>query len=399
MAVADAVNIEKQIADKSNSKLVYLNLCSQEVLRRPDNVDIDQAKESKPSLESECPPDKACEENNDSTFDLDVNEALRKAGLMEDSPSNSPNRPTEGIQNETSSAEKIDEEGPDSIFEVDSHPELDIYGDFEYNLEDDDFIGAGSLNVSNNQQEPKIKLLFSSLNTQKPNGSLDLPNRDISAGVEIKAAAGSSGLLNSLNITTAEDSTLDNRVDDCNVRNSSGGDNDEEPSLAECEELYGPDKEPLVQKFPETLSVSPNGLSFKKELLPGENGDAGRNDTTKNLGQPIGDSVESLEPTTNGSKQPSLKKEKTTRSDAKQSEPNGEVMKKVEAYIKEHIRPLCKSGVISVEQYRWAVGKTTEKVMKYHSKEKNANFLIKEGEKVKKLAEQYVESSQQKAKT
>jgi hypothetical protein len=68
----------------------------------------------------------------------------------------------------------------------------------------------------------------------------------------------------------------------------------------------------------------------------------------------------------------------------------------VEAYIKEHIRPLCKSGVISVKQYRWAVGKTTEKVMKFHQKDKNANFLIKEGDKVKKLAEQYIEAAQKK---
>lgn len=68
----------------------------------------------------------------------------------------------------------------------------------------------------------------------------------------------------------------------------------------------------------------------------------------------------------------------------------------VEAYIKEHIRPLCKSGVISPEQYRWTVLKTTEKVMKYHSKAKNANFLIKEGEKVKRLAEQYVEAAQKR---
>lgn len=66
----------------------------------------------------------------------------------------------------------------------------------------------------------------------------------------------------------------------------------------------------------------------------------------------------------------------------------------VEAYIKEHIRPLCKSGVINVEQYRWAVGKTTDKIMKHHQKDKTANFLIKEGEKVKKLAEQYVEAAQ-----
>lgn len=71
----------------------------------------------------------------------------------------------------------------------------------------------------------------------------------------------------------------------------------------------------------------------------------------------------------------------------------------VEAYIKEHIRPLCKSGIITAEQYRWAVAKTTDKVMKYHSNAKNANFLIKEGEKVKKLAEQYVEAAaQQKGK-
>lgn len=56
------------------------------------------------------------------------------------------------------------------------------------------------------------------------------------------------------------------------------------------------------------------------------------------------------------------------------------------------------SGVIIVEQYRWAVGKTTEKVMKYHSKDKNANFLIKEGEKVKRLAEQYVETAPQMPK-
>lgn len=65
----------------------------------------------------------------------------------------------------------------------------------------------------------------------------------------------------------------------------------------------------------------------------------------------------------------------------------------MEAYIKEHIRPLCKSGVITTEQYRWAVGKTTDKVMKYHYKAKDASFLIKEGEKVKKLAEQYVEAA------
>ncbi|KAK1575284.1 hypothetical protein Q3G72_004124 [Acer saccharum] len=57
----------------------------------------------------------------------------------------------------------------------------------------------------------------------------------------------------------------------------------------------------------------------------------------------------------------------------------------------EHIRPLCKSSVKTVEQYQSTVAITTDKVMKYHSNAKNANFLIKEGEKVKKLPEQYIE--------
>ena len=68
----------------------------------------------------------------------------------------------------------------------------------------------------------------------------------------------------------------------------------------------------------------------------------------------------------------------------------------VEMFVKEHIRPLCKSGVITVDQYRWAVTKTTDKVMNFHRDAKNASFLIKEGDKVKKLALQYVEAAQQK---
>jgi hypothetical protein len=68
----------------------------------------------------------------------------------------------------------------------------------------------------------------------------------------------------------------------------------------------------------------------------------------------------------------------------------------VEVFVKEHIRPLCKSGVITVDQYRWAVSKTTGKVTNFHRDAKNANFLIKEGDKVKKLALQYAEAAQQK---
>ncbi|KAK4486345.1 hypothetical protein RD792_009016 [Penstemon davidsonii] len=391
LAVADAVNIEKQVADRSNSKLVYVNLCSQELKRRSDNISSDKAKDSnssdissdkaKDSNSSDTLFDRASEEANNTSLVLAVDEALRNAGLMSDSPPNSPNHPTDGTENEVGSQEKIEEEGPDNIFEVDSNPELDIYGDFEYDLEDDDFIGASTLNISKLQpEEPKIKMVFSSLNPEKPDETLEIQVHDEERDVE--ASNGSSCLLDSHNQISDGTSNVDSKTD---PGHNSLVDGDEEPSLAECEELYGPDKEPLSVKYPETI------------LNQGLTGDT-RDKGSKHMEKDANCSQSKESPSKIQKTENAMKNEKTSKCGTKESEKSNSVVKKVEAYIKEHIRPLCKSGVITIEQYRWAVGKTTEKVMKYHSKEKNANFLIKEGEKVKKLAEQYVESAQQKAK-
>ncbi|CAA0838233.1 Uncharacterized protein SHERM_04842 [Striga hermonthica] len=367
LAVADAVNIEKQVADRSHSKLVYLNLCSQELSRRADDINSSS--------------DAATEESNNnnnnnidsSPLDLGVEEALRRAGLVSDSPPTSPNHPTDDITNDNNnnnykvcSADSSDDEGPENVIEAEPHSELDIYGDFEYSLEDDDFIGAGSLSTNSKPQPepPKLKLLFSSI---KPEKSDEKALAELSGPVESRNDVGTGG------------PDLDNSKDEGLIRNSAVDDSEKELLMAECEELYGPDKEPLVEKYP--LAVSDNkpfdGLSE-------ENG------SNKRLGQ-----IQS--PSNIKDKNNAVKKDRTAKADTKPLE-SSMIMKKVEAYIKEHVRPLCKSGVITVEQYRWAVGKTTEKVMKYHSKEKNANFLIKEGEKVKKLAEQYVEASQQLTK-
>ncbi|KAG8382120.1 hypothetical protein BUALT_Bualt05G0043500 [Buddleja alternifolia] len=376
LAVADAVNIEKEVADRSNSKLVYVNLCSQELLRRSYDLKSDKAKEANPSSTTESVSDGESEEANTNSLDLEVDEALKKAGLMSDSPPSSPDHPTEEINNKGE---------PDNVFEVDSHPEIDIYGDFEYNLEDDDFIGASAVNISKLQpEESKIKMVFSSLQPEKPNRL-----------VEAEALDGLSGPLESRDKTIGGESTVDRGIEESLVQNSSV-DNDEEPSVDECEELYGPDKEPLIVKYPEIVSITRCDQAVNHESH-GENGEKGSEQPSEGHVQNLDGSKQSPSDSKKGENP--IKKEKTTKSDAKQSEHNSNVMKKVEAYIKEHVRPLCKSGVITVEQYRWAVGKTTEKIMKYHSKEKNANFLIKEGEKVKKLAEQYVEAAQQKAKS
>ncbi|KZV31504.1 hypothetical protein F511_07355 [Dorcoceras hygrometricum] len=400
LAVADAVNIEKEVADRSNSKLVYVNLCSQELMRRSDNLNSDRNKESNLCSSSEVAlPDKAAHETNCIFSDLVVEDALRSAGLMSDSPPNSPTGPVNDIKKESGS-EKSDDEGPDNVFEADSHPELDIYGDFEYNLEDDDFIGAGGPKISELQPESKIKMVFSSLNLTKTNGILGI---HVPEGIaDIGALKGSSDLLESQNKLSGGSSVANGGFEDYHPVKSSLVDGNEEPSLADCEELYGPDKEPLIVKYPDSLSTTPVDQIVNRTLL------VDSADAEKDSGLASENHVENSD-VANSNSSPMLeesssclrkredvtKKEKKSYDDAKkQSNSGNSVMHKVEAYIKEHIRPLCKSGVITVEQYRWAVQKTTEKVMKYHAKEKNANFLIKEGEKVKKLAEQYVEAAQ-----
>lgn len=87
-----------------------------------------------------------------------------------------------------------------------------------------------------------------------------------------------------------------------------------------------------------------------------------------------------------------VKVENETLNEAPQkSEKMEAVCKQVEKYVKEHIRPLHASHVITTEQYKWAVAKTTNKVMQHHTAATSADFLISEGEKVKKLAEQYLQ--------
>ncbi|KAF7828125.1 uncharacterized protein G2W53_019289 [Senna tora] len=386
LAVADAINIEKEVADRSNSKLVYMNLCSQELLHR-SNKKSNVATDTSPQVSSAALADRSeqntddgSEQNTDDpSTDTAVEIALKNAGLLSDSPPCSPHEKSE------ISIKEDDLSGPDNILELDSHPEMDIYGDFEYDLEDEDYIGASAAKVLNSQEEEsetKLKLIFSTMNLKNSETALDcadserLENNGVSQDASCSSNQYDAG---------NKDSTIDSEIGKSSV--SSEGLFSEgavEPVDTEFEELYGPDKEPLALKFPDvklrtlhgedkTETFTEGSDSHKKEQIPDQavNASESRND---NLAR---NAVENCR-----------KKGEKCDTTAEQSDSAIHVTKKVEAYIKEHIRPLFKSGVITAEQYRWAVTKTTEKVMKYHSKAKNANFLIKEGEKVKKLAEQ-----------
>ncbi|KAG6684791.1 hypothetical protein I3842_12G080200 [Carya illinoinensis] len=134
-AVADAINIEKEVADRSNSKIVYLNLCSQEMLHHSDNSKSSRATEAYTSPSAEAPIKESDQATNQISTDPVILDALRSAGLVSDSPPNSPQSEKEVLNKNDPS---IREEGPDDVFDMDSCPELDIYGDFEYDLDDED---------------------------------------------------------------------------------------------------------------------------------------------------------------------------------------------------------------------------------------------------------------------
>ncbi|KAJ0250301.1 Uncharacterized protein HA466_0144610 [Hirschfeldia incana] len=375
LAVADAINIEKVIADKSSSKVVYLNLCSQEVLHHSESKAMD-SNSVEPNTSAPLSNNGTEHVDDKDSDDLAVLQALRAAGLV-DSPPNSPNRSSEVPPDKE---DKVREVGPDNVLDIGSVPDTDIFGDFEYELDDEDYIGATkATKAAETQQDEgltKVKVVLSTVQPEKVlNQSEVLRNEETAMNQE----GTTNGEENGKSFVPVEP------VPEADAEGE--GEGGEILSLAECEELYGPGTEKLVEK-PLLERSADNVLQAKAPDSECES-NTHREFIASNFEK---SSVQEKKlpkriPNCNPSEKPS--KEEKSKDDGI----SDAIAKKVEAYIKEHIRPLFKSRVINVDQYKWAVTKTREKVMKYHSKAKSANFLIKEGDKIKKLAEQYVETA------
>ncbi|XP_022996231.1 uncharacterized protein At4g10930 isoform X2 [Cucurbita maxima] len=403
LAVADAINIEKEVADRSNSKVVYLNLCSQEILHRTDTGRLNTAAADLDSSSQANDPIDGTELATHPETDPEVQEALRTAGLLSDSPVSSPPHRTE-VDDDDAPMNDLHDDEPENVIEMDDHPDLDIYGDFEYDLEEEScFTTKATTKVLKppDEGESKLKVILSTLNTES---SIQASDAEKSETESVELLKDASCLPK--NETNVEAGTAPSEGEnEGSVAVPLNSTEVEEPSLAEYEELYGPDTEPQIKNLPgetptdERCVPTPAFRSEQKDscndgnsvlIQDGNESDIKREESVK------GAVATTVSPIPAAGECSPHKKGKSNADDNKQSDSNNSVAKKVETYIKEHVRPLCKSGIITPEQYRWAVQKTTEKVMKYHSKDKNANFLIKEGEKVKKLAEQYVESAQRK---
>ncbi|OEL32615.1 Uncharacterized protein BAE44_0006365, partial [Dichanthelium oligosanthes] len=409
LAIADAINVEKDIYERSNSKSIYVNLCFQ-ASRQPakEKSDKDTSTPTKKTeLGSDLISQKVTSENTDvsgSDMEEDLHtavvsdlkselgddiasdqtvhrhtvgfssaeEALRKAGLF-DSPPNSPEREITSVEGEC----RLEEQSKN------------LQSNHDYMVKDVCSQKDDKSSLPNDLDAANCQNL-NTLSCQQPKPNSEEQQKLTARGeTEVVTA-------NKTNATNLSE------ADRCSEQ---------------CEKSSGPGKEISVDSnMPDKVSGNVETLREMEKAassLPNQS----HKDSLPRDGEVIG-KPENLETTKekSSSEKPSLnskhqKGDKPTHiaeggDDPKKQAPDqasknipdasSSTYKKVEMFVKEHIRPLCKSGVITVDQYRWAVAKTTDKVMSFHRDAKNASFLIKEGDKVKKLALQYVEAAQQK---
>ncbi|CAL4947731.1 unnamed protein product [Urochloa decumbens] len=408
LAVADAVNVERDICERSSSKSIYVNLCSQ-ASRQPAKEKSDKDTSTltkKTELGSDLISQKVTSENtNVSGSDMEdalhravisdlktelsddieseqtvhkhtvsfssAEEALRKAGLF-DSPPNSPEREIVSVEGEC----KVEGQSKN------------LQSDHDYRVKDVSSLKDDKSPLPNDPDATHCQNL-DTVSCQRPKLNSEEQEK-----------------------LTAQGETEDVIANETNATNLAEADRCSEP----CEKSSGPGKKvsgdnnmpdkvtgnaETSRDMEKAASSLPNQshedvlerdevISKPKKLEPTKE-KSSSDKPSLNSKQPKGD-----KPTHTADGGDDLKKQAPDHGTKSTPDASSSTYKKVEMFVKEHIRPLCKSGVITVDQYRWAVAKTTDKVTSFHRDAKNANFLIKEGDKVKKLALQYVEAAQQK---
>lgn len=423
-AILTAVSKENSIYDRANTKGVYLNLCVQalslsSIVEKEASVTTEVTNEAAETSPIEAA---ALVQNEDSAVIM----ALKATGLISDSPPGSPHN--EDAQNNSY--------GNGSIFDHHNDPSLDIYGDFESNL---DSIEATEVDPSSDQKKlsingscgdpaaPKVKVILTSTAEEKSfqpvssNSVLicedlegterESSGSEMSATVEAFKIVGNNG-----NERDAGDALI-SREDEISLMVNQRKEPMEGQESMLCFESKNVFKESTSLKLAsrerkvETrnspdkasgacdISMDSSMFDFHTQTLIEGFEQYGSMLAPMALEEEVVEEVAEPYPSAGntcvlakGTSISVVKVENETLNEAPQkSEKMEAVCKQVEKYVKEHIRPLHASHVITTEQYKWAVAKTTNKVMQHHTAATSADFLISEGEKVKKLAEQYLQ--------
>uniref|UniRef100_A0ACD5T6P6 Uncharacterized protein n=1 Tax=Avena sativa TaxID=4498 RepID=A0ACD5T6P6_AVESA len=428
LAIADAVNVENNIYGKSSSKSVYVNLCSQatrqsaeakpendpstlaekaeftsdsisqqirtestsisssdveETISRAGLLDLPATAGQADNSELGGVPEQNASENTVS-FNS-VEEALKRAGLF-DSPPNSPERKITTAEGNSSTVsvrptfaeQKYSSAVDTSLVNLDSEPSKssDSRVRDASPLKDDDDSSVQVLDEANCQGLNTVVLCKQPKCDSEENQKSILSGETTDARTANKTCSVNLAETDRCNVLREETSQTDKGTV---VETPDGGTTGHVDNLKEMDVAVN-----------DSRSRSRHWNNSPKE---GEaTSQPMKLESSKEKSR--SDSQESNSKRSKGDKS-STHPAPDPGSNSKVSNSSSSVYKKVEMFVKENIRSLCKSGVITVEQYRWAVVKTAEKVMKHHYEAKNANFLIKEGDKVKKLALQYVEAAQQ----
>ncbi|MCO5560175.1 hypothetical protein L7F22_013783 [Adiantum nelumboides] len=356
-ALATAINKEKEIYARSNSKGVYVNLCVQALASLP-KLATSSAEEASPVRDAEFSPFLPAEMSVEAAGTSNIDDvavliAWKAAGLISDSP---PGSPVRLVDPETSNPGMgincIDSDG-------NSHSKC-------------------ANDVGNSPSRMAINCIDPDCNSDSkcPNDVGNSPSVGKIHSIEIcpSSEAGMDNIC--LNVVeTARDKEI------CIQGTSRHEGKDDTEKVPDDEELEVR-KEMIEEKQQNVEAIC--GKHAPVESAPGQEGNL-------NNTQPCCSVVSMPFQEPPPAMIHDFPLDVSTEAEQHILERVEKISKQVELYVKDHIRPLHRSHIITSEQYKWAVTKTTNKVMQHHSQAKSADFLIAEGEKVRRLAEQYLE--------
>ncbi|CAM6078942.1 unnamed protein product [Sphagnum tenellum] len=359
--IAAAVAKELEIFENSNSRGVYTNLCVR-ALAQKDQVKLQVTIPS--------PPRPGV---ND-----DVTEALRATGLISDSPPQSPCASTSGPSDTIPVMPQVDQLEPDNVLELATQSSEDLVADFGADCESM-YIRESSLTQSQSEERQSAQ---SEVKVVGKTGTVETSDSVTALDVGLDGCKDSGRLLRD---AKAEEEEAKTSTEGCGPAGESEGDDwlktgkfrDLENRIEKMRNNVSQMNPIFLSQFTEYGEANVFGGFIEKGTLPAE---PRQHDGATAVSLSADDGVNE-------------EKIKTATVDGPQTEAMvASIRKKVQMYVKEHLRPLFKSGVIEAEQFQWAVSKTSAKVMQHHGDARSADFLIVEGSKVKKLADQYLQA-------
>ncbi|BBN00256.1 hypothetical protein MPTK1_1g27710 [Marchantia polymorpha subsp. ruderalis] len=439
-AIAKAVSREEELCKSSNSKGVYINRC----VRALANTDYElKTVETSPDDDRD-ESEARLEESSRVTDDEAVRKALEDTGLMDSPTADSTSSPHHLDVNTREDkldvkCKTLDMNGGSSIPRLVQNPwvenvlevenaDLDIYGDFEFSSEDEPDGNLFKENIQKLKHNPAaegkakngslmVVLTTGSCTSDAASvpGDAEVPAKNLVGKQPVQEQGGAllcseDGGVRASTSPTVEDvkcglpaeasfDDVDDMYDNLELNLNPVLSNEvlaqlqAEPSAS----LLSKAESKETHEESKTLPAPNADVKKRKENETLPNGDAAANENVSEDDcmkfADIDRRIENIRRSKamNGDSHRNKKSKGRVHGEAKKTTETN-VQMQVEIYVNQHLKPLYRSQVITAEQFKWTVSKTAAKVMEHHGNAVSADFLISEGSKVKKLADQYLQA-------